>query len=93
VREAIAAVPAEARLSTTSYLVPQLSQRQQVSFPRTRRDQTQLAELDALLLNPRDPGWGSSRQRQQQLLREAKAAGWRCRRWRNGLELCQAPQY
>ena len=70
-----------------------LSQRQQVSFPRTRRDQTQLAELDALLLNPRDPGWGSSRQRQQQLLREAKAAGWRCRRWRNGLELCQAPQY
>jgi hypothetical protein len=90
-QEAIAAVPPEARLSTTSYLVPQLSQRQQVSFPRTRRDRTRLEQLDALLLNPKDPGWGSSQARQQELLSEARAAGWSCRRWDNGLELCKAP--
>ena len=89
VQEAIAAVPAEARLSTTSYLVPQLSQRSQVSFPRTRRDKTRIEQLDALLLNPRDPGWGSSRQRQVQLLRQAREAGWTCQRWDSGLELCQ----
>jgi len=47
------------------------------------------AQLDALLLNPRDPGWGSSRQRQLLLLRQARAAGWTCQRWDNGLELCQ----
>ena len=92
IQQAITAVPAEARLSTTSYLVPQLSQRKQVSFPRTRRDKTQLDQLDALLLNPRDPGWGSSAQRQKQLLRAAKAAGWTCRNWANGLELCEAPE-
>jgi hypothetical protein len=92
IQQAITAVPAEARLSTTSYLVPQLSQRKQVSFPRARRDKTQLDQLDALLLNPLDPGWGSSAQRQKQLLRAAKAAGWTCRNWANGLELCQAPE-
>jgi hypothetical protein len=60
----------KARLSTTSYLLPQLSQRQQVSFPRTRRDTTSLEQLDALLRNPKDPGWGSSRAREQELWRE-----------------------
>jgi hypothetical protein len=69
--------------------VPQLSQRSQVSFPRTRRDKTRIEQLDALLLNPRDPGWGSSRQRQVQLLRQAREAGWTCQRWDSGLELCQ----
>lgn len=87
-RAALANIPPQARLSTTSYLVPHLSARQQVSFPRRKGTPT-LEGLDLLLLNPRDPGWGSSSQRQSALLRQARVEGWACRSWDSGLELCQ----
>ena len=73
---------------TTSYLVPQFSQRISVSFPKTDQD---IAAGNVLLLNPSDPGWGSSPRIQERLLTQAKARSWTCRRWLSGLELCRDP--
>jgi len=84
----MALIPAKARVSTTSYLVPHLSQRTEISFPKKSRAGKGLDDLDAILLNPRVPGWGSSANRQKALLQQAKTAQWNCRRWDGGLELC-----
>ena len=79
-------------LLTTSYLVPQFSQRLQIGFPK------QGAELDlsesqweALLLNPMDPGWGSSPNVQVSLLDAARKNNWICQSWASGLTLCRKP--
>ncbi len=77
---------------TTSYLVPQLSQRITVGFPKNK--QTTLNDTSAwnvILLNPSDPGWGSSRKLQERLLTEAKNRNWSCQSWPSGLKLCREP--
>ena len=92
VQAARALIQSKDAVLTTSYLVPQFSQRTTVGFPKNK----QSSILDAgpwnvLLLNPRDPGWGSTRQVQQSLLTEARDRSWTCQRWASGLELCRAP--
>jgi len=77
---------------TTSYLVPQLSQRITVGFPKNK--QTTLNDTSAwnvILLNPSDPGWGSSRKLQERLLTEARDSNWSCQSWPSGLKLCREP--
>ena len=73
---------------TTSYLVPQFSQRINVGFPNSKPD---IAAWNVLLLNPSDPGWGSSRIIQESLLAQAEARSWTCRSWPSGLVLCRKP--
>ena len=75
---------------TTSYLVPQFSQRISVDFPKTNQEPLDnTANWNVLLLNPNDPGWGSTQRIQERLLAQAKARSWTCRRWSSGLELCR----
>ncbi len=88
-QQAITHIPKESRLATTSYLVPHLSQRVSIIFPRKQGDEPKLNDLDVLLLNPKDPGWGSSKSIQKSLLKKAKQEGWSCKSWEIGLELCQ----
>ena len=92
VRDAIARVPSSSDILTTSYLVPQLSQRRTIAFPkkRTYRNLTG-KQWNALLLNPDDPGWGSSSDVQQRLINQARDRRWDCQRWDSGLTLCHAP--
>ena len=78
----------EVSKSLTSYLVPQFSQRINVGFPNSKPD---IAAWNVLLLNPSDPGWGSSRIIQERLLAQAKARSWTCRIWPSGLALCRKP--
>ena len=47
------------------------------------------SDFDAFLLNPVDPGWGSSNEVQKELLLKAREAGWLCKDWSIGLELCR----
>ena len=90
--EAIRLVPPDARVLTTSYLVPHLSQRQWIEFPRNSLE-TPLGNnrWTALVLNPNDAGWGSTKTIQTDLLNQAHRNGWKCREWSSGLELCLAP--
>ena len=89
---ATAAIPADAGVLTTSYLVPHLSARRQIAFPKKSFDGPLEADgWTALLLHPSDPGWGSSKKVQQRLLNRAHRNDWDCRRWPSGLELCLAP--
>ncbi len=88
VYQAINLVPEEANVYTTSYLIPHLSHRKIINFPRSNKFSN---KIDLLLLNPKDPGWGSDNTTQEQLLFEAKERDWKCISWPNGLELCQKP--
>ena len=89
---ATAAIPSDAGVLTTSYLVPHLSARRQIAFPKKSFDGPLEADgWTALLLHPSDPGWGSSKKVQQRLLNRAHRNDWDCRRWPSGLELCLAP--
>ncbi len=77
---------------TTSYLVPQLSQRTTIGFPKKGWNVTlEATPWSVLLLNPSDPGWGSSPKVQRQLLNQAKNKSWDCQPWPSGLELCRRP--
>ena len=92
VQSALAAIKPTDGVLTTSYLVPQLSQRTTIGFPKSGRTITlKSSPWTVLLLNPQDPGWGSSRKRQQTLLTEARNSSWTCQKWPSGLELCRAP--
>ena len=88
VGQAQALIQPQDAVLTTSYLVPQFSQRISVGFPKTKQD---IAAWNVLLLNPSDPGWGSSRRIQQRLLTQAKNKNWSCQSWPSALELCRAP--
>ena len=88
VGEAQALIQPEDAVLTTSYLVPQFSQRINVGFPETKQD---ITGWNVLLLNPSDPGWGSSRKIQTSLLAQAKERSWTCRSWLSGLVLCRQP--
>ncbi len=91
-RAAITEIKANDAVLTTSYLVPQLSQREEIAFARRSMGEvTKTNRWNILLLNPSDPGWGSSRDRQQQLLDEVQQAGWTCKNWPSGLERCERP--
>ena len=89
VAAAINRIPAAARVLTTSYLVPHLSQRDVVAFPKNKSG-IDMADttFNVVLLNPNDPGWGSSSSVQQQLLDKALLEGWSCQRWPSELRLC-----
>ena len=92
VHEAKALIKQEDTVLTTSYLVPQLSQRTSIGFPKKKQSMPHdAATWSVLLLNPSDPGWGSSRKVQEGLLTQARDRNWTCRSWPSGLELCRAP--
>ncbi|MEB3266642.1 MAG: DUF2079 domain-containing protein [Cyanobacteriota bacterium] len=89
---AIASISPREAVLTTSYLVPQLSRRQRIAFPRPEIATAALERFDVLLLHPDDPGWASDRPTQERLLEGARLAGWQCRPWgHQGLELCRRP--
>jgi hypothetical protein len=90
VRDAIALIQPNDSVLTTSYLVPQLSHRSTIAFPK-RSSRRPLAETNwsVLLLNPKDPGWGSSARVQRSLLDQAQANGWSCQHWPSSLSICQ----
>ncbi len=90
-QEAMNSINKSSRVATTSYLVPHLSHRKDISFPKEIKQAPNLESFDVLLLNPRDPGWGSNGHLQKQLLQEAKRQGWECKYWESGLELCKEP--
>ena len=91
-REAMALVQRNDAVLTTSYLVPQLSQRTSIAFPkRSTSDDLESSDWMTLLLNPDDPGWGSNQSTQRRLLTQARDRNWRCRDWSSGLTLCQRP--
>ncbi len=91
VSQALIQVDAKDRVLTTSYLVPHLSQRLQISFPEENHEKQSLSNIDVLLLNTVDPGWGSTQNIQAQLINEAKKLRWDCKKWESGLELCKNP--
>ena len=90
VRDAISLIQPNDSVLTTSYLVPQLSHRRAIAFPK-RSFENSLSDTSwsVLLLNPKDPGWGSSPRVQQALLNQAHANGWNCQSWPSHLSLCQ----
>ena len=89
---AISRIQASDGVLTTSYLVPHLSERPTVAFPKKSFDASlPSSDFTALLLNPLDPGWGSASKVQRRLLNQARRNGWECQRWPSGLELCRSP--
>ena len=90
VRDAISLIQPNDSVLTTSYLVPQLSHRRTIAFPKQSFEHS-LSDTSwsVLLLNPKDPGWGSSPRVQQALLNQAQANGWSCQSWPPHLSLCQ----
>ncbi len=91
VYQALNSIPDSSRVITTSYLVPHLSNRANITFPRDTDRPITLENVDVLLLNPKDPGWASSSQSQLDYLLSARKAKWNCKTWSIGLELCQRP--
>ena len=92
VDEARALIQPQDAVLTTSYLVPQLSQRTSVGFPKNKQSMPlDVATWNVLLLNPGDPGWGSNRTLQERLLTQARDRDWSCRTWPSGLALCREP--
>ena len=89
---AISLVPSQASVLSTSYLAPHLTQRQWIAFPKQQSEKRlKTGNWTALLLNPDDAGWGSTKTIQTDLLKQAHRIGWKCRKWSSGLELCLAP--
>ena len=86
--EAISYIPKTSSVLTTSYLIPHLSQRVEINFPKENNNKTIIENYDAILLNPQDPGWGSNNTIQEKLLQTAKKSNWKCKSWKTGLELC-----
>ena len=89
--KAINLVPKQGRVYTTSYLVPHLSHREFIDFPDNESSLINTKEIDVILLNPRDPGWGSNSTVQNRLIADAKKEQWICSEWSSGLELCTNP--
>ncbi len=90
-QEAMSSIDVSSRVYTTSYLVPHLSHRKIISFPKEMKQAPNIDDFDVLLLNPIDPGWGSTSSLQKRLLSDAKREKWECKSWENGLELCKTP--
>ena len=88
---AISMVKPDDRVLTTSYLVPHLSHRHHVAFPKSDSQGEIPAPWNLLLLNPKDPGWGSKANIQKQLLATAQDNQWHCQSWPSALQLCRQP--
>ena len=89
-RESFMKIPLKAKVITTSYLVPHLSQRTFIKYPNEESDiKSDLQKFNVLLLNPLDPGWDSSSELQKEYLKIAKENNWECFEWKNGLKLCE----
>ena len=88
--EALELINKKENVITTSYLVPHLSQRKFIKFPNNKNQlDADFKKYDILLLNPKDPGWGSSGIIQNYYLESAKEQGWNCKVWQNGQEFCK----
>ena len=89
VAAAINRIPPTARVLTSSYIVPHISHRQRVAFPKKKAgvDVTDTG-FNIVLLNPNDPGRGSSTNVQQEWLDAALSEGWSCQKWPSKLRLC-----
>ncbi len=84
--EAFSLISNDARVLTTSYLVPHLSQRESISFPI--KNIAKIDDFDILLFNPSDPGWLSDSDSQQNYIDQANSQGWLCNQKDKGLTLC-----
>ena len=89
INQAISLISSDSKVLTTSYIAPHLSNRKHIDFPRNDTEKKYLKENDVLLLNPQDPGWGSTKEIQNSILDIAKQSEWICKAYSNGLELCQ----
>ena len=90
--QAISMIDPQDRILTTSYLVPQISHRQQIAFAKQSLSKQVFQEgWTVFLLNPTQPGWGSKGNIQSDLLSQAKDRNWTCQNWDSGLELCRKP--
>ena len=75
---------------TTSYLVPHLSHRKQIEFPKLKASSIDIDRFDVLLLNPLDPGWASNTITQNELITKAINDGWECSSFKaKGLKFCR----
>ncbi len=89
INQALLLIPSDAKVLTTSYIAPHLSHRKKIDFPKTLNVKNYLKENDFLLLNPKDPGWGSTSNIQQSILDQANRNDWTCNSYPNNLELCK----
>ncbi|MDA7435584.1 DUF2079 domain-containing protein [Synechococcus sp. AH-601-C19] len=91
-QQAISKITPQDRVLTTSYFVPQISQRQHVAFAKqSQSKQAFNNNWTVFLLNPNQPGWGSKKSIQKRLLNQAKEKNWDCESWPSGLTLCRRP--
>ena len=91
-QQAISKLTPQDRVLTTSYLVPQISQRQHVAFAKKSQSKQAFENnWTVFLLNPNQPGWGSKKSIQKRLLNQAEDRNWTCQSWNSGLELCRKP--
>ncbi len=91
-QQAISKLTPQDRVLTTSYLVPQISQRQHVAFAKKSQSKQAFENnWTVFLLNPNQPGWGSKKSIQKRLLNQAEDRNWTCKSWNSGLELCRKP--
>ena len=90
--QAISNLYPQDRILTTSYLVPQISQRQHIAFAKQSLSNHAFKDdWNLFLLNPTQPGWGSKGSIQEDLLSQAKDRNWTCQSWNSGLKLCRKP--
>ena len=91
-QQAISKLSPQDRVLTTSYLVPQISQRQHVAFAKQSQSKQAFDnDWTVFLLNPSQPGWGSKKSIQKRLLDQAKERNWNCKSWDSGLTFCRKP--
>ena len=91
-QQAISKLTPQDRVLTTSYLVPQISQRQHVAFAKQSQSKQAFDDgWNVFLLNPSQPGWGSKKSIQKRLLDQAKGRNWNCKSWDSGLTFCREP--
>ena len=91
-QQAISKLSPQDRVLTTSYLVPQISQRQHVAFAKQSQSKQAFDnDWTVFLLNPSQPGWGSKKSIQKRLLDHAKERNWNCKSWDSGLTFCRKP--
>jgi uncharacterized membrane protein len=91
-QQAISKLTPQDRVLTTSYLVPQISQRQHVAFAKQSQSKQAFDDgWNVFLLNPSQPGWGSKKSIQKRLLNQAKGRNWNCKSWDSGLTFCRKP--
>jgi uncharacterized membrane protein len=89
-QQAISKLTPQDRVLTTSYLVPQISQRQHVAFAKQSQSKQAFDDgWNVFLLNPSQPGWGSKKSIQKRLLNQAKGRNWNCKSWDSGLTFCR----